>query len=1171
MAAAITVESENQTISKREPPEVHVKVLELENLPSLSKPWKDIRNQYQPVDVLLLTVKDCEFLSCLSYLNEGFVKSNPPTLGTVYFGNIGDDEVVKVAVMKCDMGSSTPGGSLVVVPKAVRSLRPKAVFNVGFCASLNEEKAKLGDVVVCSKLITYAFITRTGNRIKERRVKVPLKRDLANLVKNIGDGWKPPLKNSTGQKVELRKDGVFLSDPEVVNNRKRRAELIKRYPEATAIEMEGEGLFVAAHDLNIEWIVIKGVSNLADGKKSETDHWRPFASLMAASLVAHTLKDAYVFESWPHFEDDSDTEGRRMPPSPSFPNPKRIKVAAGYKSTPYGLLGDRTMARTVLSSSSSGDDSDEEIDTLGSRWSSIPFLGPGPKKRKEAAGYTFTPSRYLTTLRELIDDPDEESSTPKKRRSLFSPSDPGPEKSKAKAVNTSQRTAVSSTLKTETPNSGSQTKFLDWMKNLPYAESERCKIGDQGTTWSLKDIEAGACLTFTRDAVSTPLLFDCRLYIPTVSFPPLNKDEKLVSSVIELTCDEQPGIHFSGEGKGEVVIAFSHSAPKLEGYEVVIREVVSTENSYECKDLETRNIWQMSDDFAKLRVPYAEANVTHCGIYAVIYRLKSYIYSTRVSGNEEITYSILEYPEVSVRIPAKNVQRRSKLELTFKVQEIHSKGFDCCEEFAGPVLHITCPQIPHLLKPATITLPVMLKGDKDELTRFSVTDVRVFECPSDDERAGWDEITKQLPNPAVLMNGVVTFQVKHFSRFTVWLTKIPEVRLTKIPQALGSLVPRINRLTRYPSVEAGFFACLCNFAEVSASEALALLRLFCYPVHLEGRVKREACASPGIYHYGSGDSLETLHHGDELRADAWSGCTMNQILKLRFRSDDKFETSTMVELPRECTPHIELKFFLHLQEEQPQRELCGFPIATPHQSRTEDIHPDASNRMGRLLTTDHTRANVTRGESYAKDARPGPSTRGEGRSKRPGKRALTTSEDVSNRMRRSSTTDYTKAKVTRGEFYAEDAQPGTSNQGGRRSTRPRDIAPTTSGGESYAEDAQPGPSNRGGQRSTRPRDTAPTTSRVMAGRPSEDELEELSQELGEKWEELAGRLGYNQAARSNFYANDRCSNRLARSAYSMLLAWKQREGSKATYEVLYNALCHKLVQCNLLAQKFCCE
>lgn len=49
------------------------------------------------------------------------------------------------------------------------------MFNVGFFASLNEKKAKLGDVVVCSKLITYAFITRNGNRIEERGVKVSFK------------------------------------------------------------------------------------------------------------------------------------------------------------------------------------------------------------------------------------------------------------------------------------------------------------------------------------------------------------------------------------------------------------------------------------------------------------------------------------------------------------------------------------------------------------------------------------------------------------------------------------------------------------------------------------------------------------------------------------------------------------------------------------------------------------------------------------------------------------------------------------------------------------------------------------------------------------------------------------------------------------------------------------
>ena len=60
------------------------------------------------------------------------------------------------------------------------------------------------------------------------------------------------------------------------------------------------GLFLAAHDLKIEWIVIKGVSNLADGKESES--WKEFASVMAASLTAHILSNPIVFENWPHYK-----------------------------------------------------------------------------------------------------------------------------------------------------------------------------------------------------------------------------------------------------------------------------------------------------------------------------------------------------------------------------------------------------------------------------------------------------------------------------------------------------------------------------------------------------------------------------------------------------------------------------------------------------------------------------------------------------------------------------------------------------------------------------------------------------------------------------------------------------------------------------------------------------
>ena len=71
------------------------------------------------------------------------------------------------------------------------------------------------------------------------------------------------------------------------------------------------GVYSAAHDLNVEWIIIKGVSDFADGKKSETNAWRPFASLMAASFVAHILSNPITFEELPHYNSGK----TNLPPS----------------------------------------------------------------------------------------------------------------------------------------------------------------------------------------------------------------------------------------------------------------------------------------------------------------------------------------------------------------------------------------------------------------------------------------------------------------------------------------------------------------------------------------------------------------------------------------------------------------------------------------------------------------------------------------------------------------------------------------------------------------------------------------------------------------------------------------------------------------------------------------
>ena len=66
------------------------------------------------------------------------------------------------------------------------------------------------------------------------------------------------------------------------------------------------GLHAAAHDLDIPWIIIKGISDYKDGRKSGTDCWKTFVSLMAASLTVHILSDQMVFRDWPHYTETSE-------------------------------------------------------------------------------------------------------------------------------------------------------------------------------------------------------------------------------------------------------------------------------------------------------------------------------------------------------------------------------------------------------------------------------------------------------------------------------------------------------------------------------------------------------------------------------------------------------------------------------------------------------------------------------------------------------------------------------------------------------------------------------------------------------------------------------------------------------------------------------------------------
>ena len=90
---------------------------------------------------------------------------------------------------------------------------------------------------------------------------------------------------------------------------------------------------------------------------------------------------------------------------------------------------------------------------------------------------------------------------------------------------------------------------------------------------------------------------------------------------------------------------------------------------------------------------------------------------------------------------------------------------------------------------------------------------------------------------------------------------------------------------------------------------------------------------------------------------------------------------------------------------------------------------------------------------------------------------------------------------------------------------------------------------------------------VKEGEPSEYELEGLSRQL-ENWKPLGRRLGFGEAELDGFRKKD---EPFSETAFAMLRKWKQKQGSDASYKVLYHALCHEYVNLRQLAQGVCCK
>jgi hypothetical protein len=157
---------------------------------------------------------------------------------------------------------------------------------VGIAFGVDRDKQRIGDVLVSKTVIPYE-IKRVGKGKPVHRNPIPpCGAILLNRFSN-GRQWHHFL--ARRQKACLI-PAQLLSGESLIDNKSYRTRLLAAFPQADGGEMEGSGVFAAAHQKGIEWILVKGICDFADGKKSQGKKSKQLtAAASAASLCAHVF------------------------------------------------------------------------------------------------------------------------------------------------------------------------------------------------------------------------------------------------------------------------------------------------------------------------------------------------------------------------------------------------------------------------------------------------------------------------------------------------------------------------------------------------------------------------------------------------------------------------------------------------------------------------------------------------------------------------------------------------------------------------------------------------------------------------------------------------------------------------------------------------------------------
>lgn len=253
------------------------------------------------ISFLFMTATDIETNTLLKFLTPidgeddimtAYIDSQTYTIGK--FG------LYNITHVQTAMGSILRDASLNTTNDAILLWKPKSIIMVGIAFGNLNKQQNVGDVIISDSVVPYEPAKIGEDSIIQRGNIVPSGSILLNRFRNLRD-WKFILPDNSNAKKHI---GKILSGEKLIDNKEFVNRLFESFPEAIGGEMEGAGLYSAASHNNInEWIIIKGICDLADGNKSINKTKKQELAAESAVSICHFLfsipfiLDDIVFEN----------------------------------------------------------------------------------------------------------------------------------------------------------------------------------------------------------------------------------------------------------------------------------------------------------------------------------------------------------------------------------------------------------------------------------------------------------------------------------------------------------------------------------------------------------------------------------------------------------------------------------------------------------------------------------------------------------------------------------------------------------------------------------------------------------------------------------------------------------------------------------------------------------